>query len=206
MMSPLVRANGILVLGSIVLLGLGSGAAYYQIKRPSVAAGVEAMRASTPTDAAERVARWLDFGAPNIHHRLSVVGRFSTERPWLVTHALPAGEAHTGVEPTTAEPGGAAPFELWGVRADLLPVDLARQEGLTVVVDLPVPERLGRSPLTSEAARFVPVVDPAGAPFDAAGRLHEIALHLLEGLPRALAEDIPGARLELEVGGRAFDE
>jgi hypothetical protein len=139
--------------------------------------------AQAPTTPAERAALWLRYGGPQIHHRLAVVGRFAPERPWLVTHAV----ARAAGEP-----------ELWGIDCAALTPELARLEGLTVVVELPAPRVLARAALTGEPGQRVPLYAPEVRP-DAAQRLSELALYLLEGIPGALERDVPGAKLEIRV-------
>jgi hypothetical protein len=182
-----VRVNGLAVLLGIVVVGLATGAGFYRWKRGEMDARVAAELAAAPETPEERLALWLRLGGgPQIHHRLAVVGRFAPEMPWLVTHAR--------VQPSPA--GGA--HEVWGVDCAELPQDLARIDGLTVVVTLPAPRPLGHVDLASEPASRVPVLGP-GEEVDAAARLTALALHLLEDMPRALERDIPGARIEIRV-------
>lgn len=179
-----VRVNGLVVLVGIVLVGLVTGAGFYRYQRGKMDARLAAELAEAPETPAERAALWLRFGGPQIHHRLAVVGRFAPEMPWLVTHAV----ARTGSEP-----------ELWGIDCSSLPHEVARLEGLTVVVALPAPRLLGRAPLDGEQVQRVPLFAPEVSP-DAAQRLSELALYLLEGIPGALERDVPGAKLVIRVG------
>jgi hypothetical protein len=181
-----LRVPGLPILAGIVLLGLGSGAAYYQYLRPRAAAELERELSQVPGTPGARLELWLHYNGPNIHHRLAEVARFSAERPWIVTHAL--------------EVEGQA--ELWGIDCSLLPRELARAEGLTVVVDLPRPAPLVRTDLAGEEARLVPLFSSESEVPDPAGRVADLALFFLEGLPRALERDIPGARLEVRVAAR----
>jgi hypothetical protein len=192
-----VRVSGLAVLLGIVVVGLATGAGFYRWKRGEMDARVAAQLAEAPESPAERVALWLRLGGgPQIHHRLAVVGRFAPDMPWLVTHAraLPEDEGDAG------DAGGA--HEIWGVDCATLPQDLARVEGLTVVVALPAPRPLGRVDLAGEPASRVPVLAP-GEEVDAAARLAALALHLLEDMPQALERDIPGARIEIRVADAA---
>ncbi len=184
----LARVNGLLVLCGIVLLGLGSGAAYYQYRRPKMAAERERWLAQAPSTPRGRLELWYRYGAPQIHHRLTQVARFSTAMPWLVTHAVASAEE--------GEP------EIWGIDCTALTPELARLEGMTVVVELPRPRLLGRGRLAGDEARHVPVYAATQAVPDPSGRLKELALFFLEGLPRALERDIPGACLEIRVAAQ----
>lgn len=182
-----VRVNGLAVLAGIVLLGVGSGAGYYAYKQPRVAAEFQAELDAAPTTAEGRVRMWHEFGAPQIHHRITKVARLSAEHPWLVVHAL--------------DPGDGGPPEAWGLDLEALPRPLSRVEGLTIVVELPAPRRLGRAPLAGDKARFVPVYGPGDAIPDPREPLRARALAALERLPQALAKDIEGARLEMRIDG-----
>jgi hypothetical protein len=177
------RPSGLGVLLAIVVVGLATGAGFYRWQRSRMDARVAEELAAAPTTPAERAALWLRLSGPQIHHRLAVVGRFTPEMPWLVTHAV-------------AQPEG--PPELWGIECASIPQDLAILEGLEVVVRLPRPVALGRVELTGERAQRVPIFAPAAVP-DVATRLTDLALYLLEGIPRALERDVPGAHLAVRV-------
>jgi hypothetical protein len=177
------RASGLAVLLAVVVVGLLTGAGFYRFQRGRMDARLAAELAQAPTTSAERLALWLRYGGPQIHHRLAVVGRFTPEMPWLVTHALA---------------DGAGPPQLFGVDCAALPQDLARLEGLKVVVELPAPCALGRATLDGERSHRVPLFAPDASP-DGARELKELALYLLEGIPGALERDVPGATLEIRV-------
>ena len=177
------RVSGLGLLLAIVVVGLVSGAGFYRWKRGEIDARLEADLAGTPTHPAERLALWLRFGGPQIHHRLAVVGRFTSELPWLVTHAVARAEG---------------PPELWGIDCASLSQDLAHVEDMRVVVELPHPRALGTATLEGERAQRVPLYAPEVATGDEA-RLSAVALALLEGMPDALARDIPGATLVIRV-------
>ncbi len=179
------RFSGLFVLAGIVVLGVLSGAGYYHYQRPKVAAEMERLRAEAPDTPRGRLELWHRHGAAQIHHRLSNFGRFAPDKPWLVTHAI------------AAQDGGAP--ELWGVDCEALPRELSRLEGLTVVVELPAPRPLARAELSAEQRSHVPVFAPGAAPPDARALLVDLALYLLEGMPRALERDIEGARLVVRV-------
>ena len=93
--------NGLAVLAAIVFVGLVSGAGFYRWKRAESDALLASELADAPHSREERLDLWLRYNGPQIHHRLAVVGRFTSEMPWLVTHAVVA-------------PEGGAP-EIWGV-------------------------------------------------------------------------------------------
>ena len=180
------RVAGIPVLAGIVVLGLLSGAAYYQYQRPRVVAQMQRARSEAPTTPRERLELWHRYGAAQIHHRLTQFARFTSEMPWLVTHAIGA---------TAAEPP-----EIWGIDCDALPRELSHLEGMTVVVELPAPRALGRARLAGDSAGRVPLYAPDQPVPDPSERLRHLALFLLEGMPRALARDIEGASIEVRVG------
>lgn len=180
-----VRTSGIGVLLAIVVVGIATGAGFYRWQRGKLDARVAEELAAAPTTPEERAALWLRLSGPQIHHRLAVVGRFTPEMPWLVTHAV-------------ARPDG--PPELWGIDCAVLSKELAHLEGLTVVVTLPRPVALGRAELTGERAQRVPLFAPESVP-DLEVRLTDLALFLLEGIPHALERDVPGAHLVIRVQG-----
>ncbi|MEQ1892418.1 MAG: hypothetical protein ABL998_07765, partial [Planctomycetota bacterium] len=141
---------------------------------------------SAPKTPEERLDLWLTLAGPQVHHRLAVVGRFTSAEPWLVTHAVAGADEVS---------------ELYGVDcAELLPT-LARRSGLEVVVALPAPHALGRIALAGERAQRVPTYAPEVV-VDGPGRLAALALYLLEEMPAALARDIPGASIVIEVAGQ----
>lgn len=182
--------SGLIVLGVIVLLGL-LPSSYYILVRPRMEAARDAELAAAPTTAAGRIEAWFAFGEAMIHHRIAKVGRFSETYPWLVAYAEREPGGGDGESTTVA----------YGLDAAQLSPGFSTLDGLTVVVDLPAPERLGPIELRGERGRFVPVLEPGDAPVDAVRRTRDLVLWFLEDLPSALAEDIPGASLELRIGG-----
>lgn len=182
--SGLARVSGLGVLAAIVVVGLLTGAGFYRWQRGKMDAKLAVEMAAAPTTPEESAALWLRLMGPQIHHRLAVVGRFTPELPWLVTHAL-------------ADPDGGVPV-LWGIECATLSRDLAHLEGMRVVVELPRPRPLGPAPLEGERAQRVPIYAPEARP-DPTQRLSELALFLLEGIPKALERDVPGASLEIRV-------
>jgi hypothetical protein len=181
------RRSGLLMLGLLVLLGF-LPAAYYFYKRPRLERERAAALAAAPNTLSARLEQWKRFGDPMIHRRLAVVGRFSADKPWLVTHVI------------RAEGGG---FDFFGVPADLLPNEITRLEGSTIVLELPAPRWLGRGTMQGDSGAYVPIVeaslDAQAAQRSAEERLVSLALFLLEDLPARLERDIAGARLEVRV-------
>jgi hypothetical protein len=182
--SGATRVSGLAVLLAIVATGLVTGVGFYRLKRGEANARVAAQLAAAPRTSEERLDLWLALTGPQLHHRLAVVGRFTPEMPWLVTHAV------------AAEDGG--PPELWGIECATLPKALGVREGLRIVMTLPAPQLLGRATFEGEHSERVPLF-ARGVAVDASDRLRTLALHLLEGLPKALERDVPGATLELRV-------
>lgn len=178
--------RGLSVLVLLVVVGLGSGAGFYRYQRARQDSRFEREMAAAPKTPEERLDLWLTLAGPQVHHRLAVVGRFTSAEPWLVTHAVAGADEVS---------------ELYGVDcAELLPT-LARRSGLEVVVALPAPHALGRIALAGERAQRVPTYAPEVV-VDGPGRLAALALYLLEEMPAALARDIPGATIVIEVAGQ----
>jgi len=177
--------RGVTLLAILVFVGLGSGAGFYRWQRARQAERFQRDLETVPEGPEERLDLWLRLAGPQLHHRLAVVGRFTPEEPWLVTHAV-------------ARPGEVP--ELFGLRCAELTPAFARREGLVVVLELPAPHALGRTELSGDRAQRVPIFAPEVA-VDGAARLRTLALHLLEEMPAALARDLPGATLEVRVAG-----
>lgn len=175
--------RGLSMLALLVVVGLGSGAGFYRWQRARQAEAFQRELEAVPKGLEERLDLWLRLAGPQLHHRLAVVGRFTPEEPWLVTHAV-------------ARPGELP--ELHGVPCAELAPSFAHREGLAIVIELPAPRALGRVALQGERAQRVPSFAPE-VEVDAAERLRTLALHLLEDMPAALARDLPGASLELRV-------
>jgi hypothetical protein len=176
---------GLLVLVGIVGIGLGSGAVYFHYKEPRLKAELQAQLDAAPKTPEGRLAAWHVFGAPQIHRRITVVGRFSEKQPWLVTHAIDDGTDN---------------LELWGVDCTLLPQPLSRIEGMNVVVSLPAPVALGTFSKEDGFAKHISAFAPGHVDLDVTARLQQLALYFLEGIPGALEKDIEGATLEIRVG------
>jgi len=177
-------APGLLVMAAIVAMGIGSGAAYFHWKEPKLQHELQAKLDAAPKTPEGRLQAWHAWGEPNIHHRLSVVGRFSEERPWLVTHALDVGDDQV---------------ELWGIDCTEIPHGVSTIEGMRVIVTLPAPHALGRMSREGEFTSYVPVYASEADVPDPKARLAKVARHLLEGMPDALAKDIEGATIEFRI-------
>ena len=186
----LPRANfpgsGLVVLAGVILLGL-IPSAYYMWARPRMEKSYAQELVEAPTTAHGRLEKWFEFGSAMIHHRLTKVGRFSDDYPWVVTHAV-------------RREGDLA--QAFGLDVSALGADISRLEGMTVIVELPAPTSLGPLPMRGERARYVPLFDTEEEVPDPVRRLGELALWFLEDLPQALGEDIEGASLELLIGGQ----
>ena len=130
---------------------------------------------------------WLKYGGPQIHNRLQFL-RLSPRMPWLVSHVV--------------EDGDPAGPEVWGLDLAALPLDVARQDGLRVIVALPRPGLLGRGEPEGENARSVPRFGSRAQAPPVADRIRELvtwALSHPNDMPGALAQHIPGATLSVEV-------
>jgi len=182
------RTRGLLTLIGLVILGMGIPA-YLKWKVPQLEAERDRMLEQAPSEPEARLARWFEFGQPQIHNSL-VAARFSAEQPWYVSHVVaPVSEAE--------------PPQIWGIDlADPDPDQVVVQDGLTVKIVLPAPTLLARDVLVGDKARGVPVY-PAGAEVDparlAADRLG--AYFYFARMGAALEKDIEGASLEIHVGG-----
>jgi hypothetical protein len=177
------RVSGILLIVTLILLGLWA-AAVYAWRAPKLIGEMKAERAALPASSEGRLDRWLEFGSGLIHQRLVQV-RHSAQQPWLVSYVL-------------TSPG--AEDEIWGVDlSDLDPSD-SRREGLAVIVSLPAARLLGRGELSGDKALHVPRYAPGAERPHPDRRAEEVAAWALRPLAEALAKDIPGAELRVQVG------
>ena len=184
------RANGLLILGLVVAVGMLSGAVPFQAKAPGIKAGIVAdlkvneERMSEVQTPEQRLAAWLDFGVPQIHNRLRMLA-FSPSMPFLVTHAV---ETSGGLH------------ELWGI--DFRDPDSVRveAEGMVIRVHVPEPVNLGLGRLEGDNAERVPVYPAGGGPESPRERVLELTEWFLGGMAKAVARDIQGASLEILVG------
>ena len=136
------RMNGILLVLLLVLGGMGIGAFYYRWKAPDLIRELRAMRDSVPKAGEPRLEKWMEFGAPMIHGRLTKL-RLSNQQRWLVTHVVESEQE-------------GRPGEVWGVDFSDLPVEVVRREGMQVVIDLPAAAALAEARLVGEHASRVP--------------------------------------------------
>ena len=175
-------AGGLWVLAAIVVAGLGIPA-FFRWSVPRLETRAERIRAAAPQDAEGRLALWLRYGRPAIHHALQMA-RFSDERPWYVTHvAPPAAEGE--------------PPAIYGIELVEVTPENLRAEGLAVELVVPAPRLLARDVLVGDKALGVPVVQ-AGP--DEAARIVKARLErYLERIATGLEEDIPGATLRVVV-------
>jgi len=178
------RARGFPLLLAIIAVGMGIPA-YLRWAVPRLETRAEEMRSAAPSEPEGRLAMWFRFGQPNIHNAL-VLARFSTDKPWYVTHVVASQDPEQ-------------PPEVWGMDFSDLSPDVLRVEGMNVVVDLPAPRLLLRDVLVGDKAYGVPVfarredlADPAAL---ATARLDRYLERTREGLKR----DIPGADLVVRI-------
>ncbi|HEV8114427.1 MAG TPA: hypothetical protein VGR31_16770 [Planctomycetota bacterium] len=188
------RFRGLVVMAALVAVGLAVSAGYFIWSLTSDAS--EARRivqerkreiAATPKTPEGRLAKWLEFGAPQIHHRLQMM-RFSAEEPWLVTHAV------------RMDPEDPGRLSIHGIDFADLPVAIAQIEGSKVVVHLPRPKELGVGPLRGDNAAFVPIAPRDDLAPDPEQRATFLVQFALKDLFQALARDIPGAELAIRIG------
>jgi len=177
------RVSGILLITALIVLGLWA-AAVYAWRAPRLIGEMNAERAALPASSEGRLDRWLEFGSGLIHQRLVQV-RHSAKQPWLVSYLLASPEA---------EP------EIWGVDLSDLHPSATRREGLAVVVSLPPARLLGRGELSGDKALHVPRYSPGSDRPHPDRRAEEVAAWALRPLAEALAKDIPGAELRVQVG------
>jgi hypothetical protein len=188
------RVRGLLVLSALVAVGLCVSVGYFfwslTAKASAARRIIDARKreiAEAPKTTEGRVAHWLVFGAPPIHHRLETM-RFSAAQPWLVTHAV------------RAEGGEPGAVDIYGIDLTNLPLTIARVEGTTVRVELPLPRRLGTGALAGDNAAAVPIFPRADLAPDPVQRARFLVDFALGDLARALERDIPGAKLLIEIG------
>mgnify|MGYP001618198724 CR=1 FL=1 len=180
------RPAGLGLLAGLVVLGMGIPAIYRWMSVRLKAERVELLERS-PSEPEARLAQWLRFGQPQIHHALEAA-RFSAREPWFVTHVIAPASA-------------AEPPQVFGLDFTDLAHEVVRQEGLVVRVVLDAPKLLARDVLTGDKALGVPIFQPDVAPPD--GRVLALLrlVPYLERLEQGLERDLPGASLEVEVGG-----
>lgn len=181
------RPSGLVVIGLLVVSGVGVTAGYMQWKAPEVGeliAGRKREIAAAPKTPEGRLTQWLVYGAPQVHHRLTLM-RFSAEQPWLVTHAV-------GTDPSN--------FAIYGIDLAPMPKEVASIEGTAVRMRFPRPVLLARGPLTGPNAISVPVAAAEENAPDGIERARYLIGFALDGLTQALERDIPGAQISIGIG------
>ena len=113
--------------------------------------------------------------------------RFSAERPWIVSHVV--APEREGLPP-----------EIWGIDQRTITADMVRLDGMVVRVVLPAPEIMARDVLVGDNAMGVQVFEAPGPP-DPRILLRKRVEYAIERLIRVLPQEIPGARISVEVGG-----
>lgn len=181
------RASGLLIVFLLVVAGVGVTAGYMQWKAPEVGEIIANRKreiAAAPKTPEGRLAQWLVYGAPQMHHRLQMM-RFSAEEPWLVTHAVGEDADHLAIH---------------GIDFTEMPLEIAWIEDTRLHVRLPRPRRLAIGPLIGSNAISVPIAASDAAAPDGIERARYLVGFALEGLSQALERDIPGSKLEIEIG------
>ncbi len=180
------RVNGLLVLVVLVTVGMGVTSVLFNWRAPQLRERMLQTRAQMPSSGGERLDLWLVYGQPYFHARLIQL-RYSSQRPWLVTHTV-GGER------------GAGPVEVWGVDLAGLRQEATGRDGLCVTLTLPAPRLLAREWFGrdgNDMANHVPHYERAELAPDPRERARSIVNWALERLIRPLERDIPGARFEV---------
>lgn len=180
------RANGILVLIVLVVVGMGATSVLFHLRAPELYERMQRTRAETPKEGEPRVELWLEYGRPFIHARM-VQLRYSSSQPWLVTHTIGADREHGEVE-------------IWGVDLTDLSPESTSRDAMTVVLTLPRPRLLARGPFGhdgNDMARNVPHYATADAAPDAQERARSMVSWALDRLTAALRRDIAGVQFEV---------
>lgn len=178
--------NGILVLIVLVAVGMGVTSVLFNLRAPQLAERMRQTRAQMPSSGEGRLDLWLVYGQPYFHARLIQL-RYSTQRPWLVTH-------------TVGGPRDAGPVDVWGVDLTNLTPEATGRDGMCVTLTLPAPvllahEWFGRD--GNDMANNVPHYERTELAPDPRERARGIVSWALERLIRPLERDIPGARFEV---------
>lgn len=178
--------NGLLVLLVLVTVGMGVTSVLFNWRAPQLRERMQQTRAQMPSSGEERLDLWLVYGQPYFHARLIQL-RYSTQRPWLVTHTV-GGERSAG------------PVEVWGVDIANLEPQATGRDGLCVTLTLPPPKLLARESFGldgNDMSNNVPHYASAELAPDPRERARSIVTWALERLIRPLERDIPGARFEV---------
>lgn len=188
------RGPGLWVLAALVTAGMGLPA-FLQWKVPQLEAERDRILREAPTEPEGKLARWFDFGQPQLHHALRTA-RFSAAQPWYVSHVVDVDEG---------EP------EVWGIDLSFLDDpeldhdSVFRLEGLTVRIVLEAPRLLARTELAGTRTQGVPRF-AAGQELDAADLTRRRLETYFESFSAALARDVPGSRLVVQVGDAGTEE
>jgi len=182
-----LRLNGIVLLGVLVAFGLGATSVLYRWRASHLIDNAAAARGSLPRTPEGRLDRWLDYGRVFVDQRI-VQLRFSSDRPWIVTHTV--GDVRGSVEQ-----------EIWGVDLSSFSTEATRREGLNAVISLPAARLLAHGAIAGDNALNVPHYAPADAIPDPNERARAIVEWAVERLAHGLERDIEGATLAVQVGG-----
>ncbi len=178
------RVRGLVPLVVLVLVGLGVPG-FLKWSVPRLEARAARMREEAPSEPEGRLSLALEFLRPRIHTAM-IQARFSSERPWYVTHQVEGTDA--------TQP------EIWGIDLSDLEQDMVAQEGLVARLVLPAPEVLEHGRLGGDKAQGVPYFKQGAQVPDPSTLACERLVRYLERITHGLAGDIPGARLEVQVG------
>jgi len=180
-----LRAPGLPILLALIIMGMGIPAIYRWQSRV-LGNERDKMLESVPDQPEARLGKWFQFGQPLILEAL-LASRFSAERPWIVSHVV-------------APESEGKPPEIWGIDQQAITKDMVVLDGLDVRIVLPAPEIVARDVLVGDNALGVQVFEAPGPP-DPRILLRKRVEYAVERLIRVLPEEIPGARLSVEVGG-----
>lgn len=179
------RAPGLPMLLAVVVVGMGIPAIYHWQSRV-LGHERDQMLEDAPDQPEARLAVWFQYGQPPILEAL-LASRFSAARPWIVSHVV--APEREGLPP-----------EIWGIDQQTITEDNVLLDGLVVRVVLPAPEVMARDVLVGDNAMGVQVFEAPGPP-DPRILLRERVEYAIERLIRVLPQEIPGARISVEVGG-----
>lgn len=185
------RVRGLVLLLILVVAGIGSGVGLFRWQAAGRAPELELPELAKGATPEQRLAAWLPkYIGPQLHRALQQA-RWSTQRPWLVTHIRQPLEV----------PGQPFVPELWGLKLERIGPEFARCEGLTITVRVPAPELLERSSeIEGALARSVPITEPGEQP-PLERMTQERVRAFLSPVMTALARKLPGAQLEIEIEG-----
>lgn len=174
-----LRINGLVFVILLVAVGFGATAVLYRWRASQLGDDFRRTRDEMPADPSARLELWTEYGRVLIDQRV-VQLRYSSDRPWLLTH-------------TVARERNSAEQEIWGVDLSGISTASTHREGLEVIYSLPRPRVLGHGAIGGDKAMHVPHVTPDGEPIDAEERARSMIAWALQKLTSQLAKDIPGA-------------